>query len=195
MKYQPNLKSSFYKMHGMSHLEATVLLRYLSRKYSLTPREFDTLTLISLGMSRKETGKAMGISYSTVHSRTKIIFKKLGINCRISAIIVFIQLKYASQNKSSWSESVALRILTNKYRLTRREQQIVALYGKGQGDQEYASKILGIAVGTLKVHMRNIKHKMQINSIYEITIIYQNTLHDANYAHDHSSWIPQKIYK
>jgi ATP/maltotriose-dependent transcriptional regulator MalT len=53
---------------------------------SLTDRERDVLRLLEKGMSKRDVARALYVSYNTVHSHTKSIYRKLGAFSRAEAI-------------------------------------------------------------------------------------------------------------
>jgi LuxR family transcriptional regulator, regulator of acetate metabolism len=52
---------------------------------NLTPREWETMTLVRLGLSDKEIGQRMHIETCTVNAFLKRIFPKLGMHTRRQA--------------------------------------------------------------------------------------------------------------
>lgn len=57
-----------------------------SAKISLTAREIDVLKMISLGFSNREISLRLFLSQSTIKSHITSIFRKLGVDNRVSAI-------------------------------------------------------------------------------------------------------------
>ena len=57
-----------------------------SSKISLTAREIDVLKMISLGLSNQEISLRLFLSQSTIKSHITSIFRKLGVDNRVSAI-------------------------------------------------------------------------------------------------------------
>jgi DNA-binding NarL/FixJ family response regulator len=57
-----------------------------SAKISLTAREIDVLKMISLGLSNQEISLKLFLSQSTIKSHITSIFRKLGVDNRVSAI-------------------------------------------------------------------------------------------------------------
>lgn len=57
-----------------------------SAKISLTAREIDVLKMISLGFSNQEISLRLFLSQSTIKSHITSIFRKLGVDNRVSAI-------------------------------------------------------------------------------------------------------------
>lgn len=53
----------------------------------LTEREFDVLKLLEKGLSKREIGRALFVSYNTIHSHTRGIYRKLGASSRQEAIL------------------------------------------------------------------------------------------------------------
>jgi len=83
-KNQPPMK--FGELHRMAGSMAT-------RKPStdggvpLTPRETQTLRLLSMGLANKEIGDAMDISVETVKEHVQNLLRKLGLNDRTQAAV------------------------------------------------------------------------------------------------------------
>jgi DNA-binding NarL/FixJ family response regulator len=61
-----------------------VVMRELSRQ--LTARELEVLPLVTAGLSNKEIGARLGISYTTVKVHLKHLFGKLGVDSRIALL-------------------------------------------------------------------------------------------------------------
>ena len=167
------------------------LLSYFKTKYKLTPKEVEVLTHISYGESNKVIARSLLSAEATVKFHVKKILKKMSLNSRNDAAIIFIRAKYAAQNKRPLPQEIALNIISNKYKLTPKQQQVAYLTACGV-ETKQAAESLNIKYDTIKLHKTTIFKKMKINSSVEITTIFQNTLHDAFYAHDHSSWFPQQ---
>ena len=53
---------------------------------SLTPREWETMSLLRLGLSDKEIGQRMQIETCTVNAFLKRIFPKFGVHTRRQAV-------------------------------------------------------------------------------------------------------------
>jgi LuxR family transcriptional regulator, maltose regulon positive regulatory protein len=52
----------------------------------LTEREFDVLRLLEKGLSKREIGQTLFLSYNTIHSHARSIYRKLGASSREEAI-------------------------------------------------------------------------------------------------------------
>jgi LuxR family maltose regulon positive regulatory protein len=52
----------------------------------LSERELAVLRLLASGLSKREIGAELHLSYNTVHSRTKAIYRKLGVSSRHEAV-------------------------------------------------------------------------------------------------------------
>jgi LuxR family transcriptional regulator, maltose regulon positive regulatory protein len=52
----------------------------------LTPRERTVLGLLAQGRSKREIAQELGVSFNTVHSHTKAIYRKLGVSSRHEAV-------------------------------------------------------------------------------------------------------------
>jgi len=66
-----------------------------SRRFRLTPREQEVLTLLFRGRSDKEISAALGVGTGTVHSYLAHIYKKLGAHSRRQAVARFFRQKPA----------------------------------------------------------------------------------------------------
>lgn len=113
---------------------------------------------------------------------TFLVYLLLGV------LLVAIYLTSASNLKTRWGmvaiddseERVGLTfeqsclILAEKWGLTKRESEIVALLVKGRDKQAIAEKLY-ISEGTVKVHSRNIYQKMNIHSKQELIDLVEAT--------------------
>ena len=52
----------------------------------LTPRERTVLGLLAQGRAKREIAQELGVSFNTVHSHTKAIYRKLGVSSRHEAV-------------------------------------------------------------------------------------------------------------
>ena len=52
----------------------------------LSERELDVLRLLAAGLSKREIGSELHLSFNTVHSHTKAIYRKLGVSSRHEAV-------------------------------------------------------------------------------------------------------------
>jgi DNA-binding NarL/FixJ family response regulator len=55
----------------------------------LSPREREVLLLLVQGFLYKEIGHYLKVSYATVHTHIRHIYKKLGVNSRAKAVAIF----------------------------------------------------------------------------------------------------------
>jgi len=62
------------------------------RPLYLTPREIDVLNLSIRGYSDREVAAALGITENTVNTHFRKIFRRLGVNNRVDAIVKAVQL-------------------------------------------------------------------------------------------------------
>jgi LuxR family maltose regulon positive regulatory protein len=53
---------------------------------SLTPRERTVLRLLAQGSSKREIADELQVSFNTVHSHTKAVYRKLGVSSRREAV-------------------------------------------------------------------------------------------------------------
>lgn len=56
----------------------------------LSPRETQLLSLLSQGLSNKEIGDQLGISYDTVRAHLRRIYEKLHVRCRVEAVTKYL---------------------------------------------------------------------------------------------------------
>jgi LuxR family maltose regulon positive regulatory protein len=52
----------------------------------LTKREIEILRMLPTRLSQREIGRRMFVSYNTVHSHIRSIYRKLGVSSRIDAV-------------------------------------------------------------------------------------------------------------
>jgi LuxR family maltose regulon positive regulatory protein len=52
----------------------------------LTKREAEILRLLPTRLSQREIGRRLFVSYNTVHSHIRSIYRKLGVSSRIDAV-------------------------------------------------------------------------------------------------------------
>jgi LuxR family maltose regulon positive regulatory protein len=65
----------------------TALPRHSSGGYDeLTPRERTVLRLLAEGRSKREIAAELYVSFNTVHSHTKAVYRKLGVSTRREAV-------------------------------------------------------------------------------------------------------------
>ena len=55
----------------------------------LSEREREVLALLSTGLSEREIGRELFLSFNTVHSHVKSIYRKLGVSSRAKAVAAF----------------------------------------------------------------------------------------------------------
>jgi DNA-binding NarL/FixJ family response regulator len=56
------------------------------RPFDLTDRELDVLQLLDQGFSKREVADELFVSYNTVHTHARSIYRKLGASSRSEAI-------------------------------------------------------------------------------------------------------------
>jgi DNA-binding NarL/FixJ family response regulator len=56
-------------------------------KHHLTPRETEVLSLIGIGLSRREVAEKLGVSVNTTAEHVQNIYQKLNINTRAEAAL------------------------------------------------------------------------------------------------------------
>jgi DNA-binding NarL/FixJ family response regulator len=69
----------------------------------------------------------------------------------------------ASENASFKVDGLQLSDFVAKYRITRREQEIIELILAGKGNNEIADTLY-ISLSTVKQHIQNIYNKAEVNS-------------------------------
>lgn len=57
----------------------------MQKKHLLTPREWEVLTLLTLGFRNSEISKKLNITKNTTESHLKNIYSKLGVSNRVQA--------------------------------------------------------------------------------------------------------------
>jgi DNA-binding NarL/FixJ family response regulator len=57
----------------------------------LSPREVEILDLVAKGLTNKEIGPALNISYDTVRAHLRRIYEKLHVRCRTEAAMKYLQ--------------------------------------------------------------------------------------------------------
>lgn len=85
---------------------------------------------------------------------------------------VYQAIKSVAQGKSYFSSSIAKMLIDNpptqnNQRLTAREQMILSYIAQGQSSKEIA-QTLTISFRTVEAHRRNIKSKLQLDSLAEL---------------------------
>ena len=60
----------------------------INTEYNLTKREINVLQLLQLGMIKKDIAEKLNISYNTVDSHVKNIYKKMNVNSNIKASLM-----------------------------------------------------------------------------------------------------------
>ncbi len=57
----------------------------------LSPREIELLDLVAKGLTNKEIGPKLNISYDTVRAHLRRIYEKLHVRCRTEAVMKYLQ--------------------------------------------------------------------------------------------------------
>lgn len=65
---------------------------------TLTPREIEVLTLLSLGMRTKQIAATLHVNWRTVQFHLSNIYSKLGANNRTHAVMLAIAHEIVSKN-------------------------------------------------------------------------------------------------
>jgi DNA-binding CsgD family transcriptional regulator len=88
---------------------------------NLSLRQEQVWELLSQGKTMRETGHLLGLSFSTVNTHIRRLYKKLGVENRTCAAIAFMNSKYLTgnltpENPPGWPQtnlSQAQQIVTN----------------------------------------------------------------------------------
>jgi len=65
----------------------------------LTPREIEILNLIILGLTDKEIGQRLSVSSKTVQQHLRLVYTKLRVHNRTSAVIKAVKAGYIKLKK------------------------------------------------------------------------------------------------
>lgn len=116
----------------------------------LTRRQREILELLCQGMTISEIAAALYITISTVRQHLSFIYNRLNIKTQAQAVIYYLK---QADNKN---------IHENLSLLTRREQQVYALY-----KQSLSIKQIGIGLSlspsTVRVHLKHIRDKLEVD--------------------------------
>ena len=63
-----------------------------------------------------------------------------------------------------------MKVKNGERALTVRERQVVSLVGQGLSNKEIA-RVLGLADGTIKVHLHHIKTKLDVNNRTKLALL------------------------
>jgi len=63
----------------------------LSPSAELSSREVEILNLVAKGLTNKEIGPSLNISYDTVRAHLRRIYEKLHVRCRTEAVMKYSQ--------------------------------------------------------------------------------------------------------
>lgn len=89
------LRRYYLKYYQMEELEDNLqVLDIISKKYNISVREAEIISLIARGMSNDEIMDELFISASTVRNHIYNIYKKIGINSRGQLLHLLIDMKY-----------------------------------------------------------------------------------------------------
>ncbi len=75
----PSLARSLFRLAGSPQTEIT-------NPFNLTPREMETLHLLSRGNSYSEVARIMGVTISTVQSNIRNLYRKMEVRSQVQAI-------------------------------------------------------------------------------------------------------------
>jgi DNA-binding NarL/FixJ family response regulator len=59
----------------------------LARKPVLTARQSEVLTLVAAGHTNKHIARTLGISPKTVEKHLRDVYRRLGVQCRVAAVV------------------------------------------------------------------------------------------------------------
>ena len=90
--YQKGLHKSCEKCAAALRTQKLIAFNK-KRGRSLTPKQLNVLVLISLGLANKQVAVRMGIGQRTVGRYCDRIYRKLGVDNRVSAVIKGLQLR------------------------------------------------------------------------------------------------------
>ncbi len=62
----------------------------------LSPRQLEVLTLVVAGQPDKAIAFHLGLSHHTVRNTLAVIYDKLGVDCRVSAVVSAVRLEVIS---------------------------------------------------------------------------------------------------
>ena len=158
------------------------LVRYRGSDYYLL-----SVSVVMGAMLGSSVGLAL-YGYFGQASATSILPPAFIVYVLLGVLLVAVYLTNASNLKTCWGmvaiddseDKVGMTfeqsclILAEKWGLTRRESEIVALMAKGRDKQAIAERLF-ISEGTVKVHSRNIYQKMGIHSKQELIDLVENT--------------------
>ena len=65
--------------------------KWFSKCWGFTKREVDVLRLVCQGKSYEQIGKDLGIAHSTATTLMGRVFKRIGVNDRLGAVIELIK--------------------------------------------------------------------------------------------------------
>lgn len=139
-------------MPGMNGIDATeIITEQLTATKVLIFSMHDSLEFVSSAMQAGASG---------------YILKDTG------SAEVYLAIKAVANGQTYFSPSIANALIDNplkeeKEKLTTREQNILAYIAQGQSNKAIA-KILNISFRTVEAHRRNIKAKLQIESLAEL---------------------------
>lgn len=87
--------------------EATrrVVRRGVQPGEDLTERELDVLRLVAAGLSRRDVGRRLFVSFNTVHTHLRTIYRKLGVGSRAEAIARATEMGLIADAASSRDKS------------------------------------------------------------------------------------------
>ena len=119
----------------------------MSRLFS--PREQTIASLVSEGLSNRAIAEKLSLSEYSVKSHLHTVFKQLHLRRRIDLVI--------DRPKSVERSAV----------LTDRQKRVATLVCGGLSNREIAMK-LGVAEGTVKIHLHGIYQRLNVHSRNEL---------------------------
>ncbi len=79
-----------------------------------SPREQQVAELIAQGLSNREIGLALGISYLTVKEHVRRVYAKIGVNNRVAAVLLTVQNLKPNGNRRTALMSALEKVVTKE---------------------------------------------------------------------------------
>jgi DNA-binding CsgD family transcriptional regulator len=115
----------------------------------LTEREREIAQLVGMGLTNPEIGAVLSLSPLSVKSHLQRIRRRLGVSRRMDIAVL-----------TGFVSGVRQQLPPLRRPLTMRERQVLDLLAQSKSNQQIAAA-LGLAVGTVKVHLRQINWVMR----------------------------------
>ncbi len=160
------------EFHGPSRFFPTLpfATRILETSIDFTPREKESLLLISSGWENEEIAEALRISWQSVRNINKGLFSKLEVDSRTEAAIMALtdRLVDASELKTVYVDQINC---LEEDALTVRKTEILKLIARGFSNKEIAGE-LNISKSTVKIHITTILRKLKARNRTEAAMAY-----------------------